>query len=52
MMKPYQPEKIFVERAVEDLPITRNVLERLPVGNLYSRSLNAGIQPLGAPRNR
>jgi len=29
-MKPYQPEKIFVERAVEDLPITRNVLERLP----------------------
>ncbi len=29
-MKPYKPEKIFVERAVEDLPITRNVLERLP----------------------
>ena len=29
-MKPYRPEKIFVERAVEDLPITRNVLERLP----------------------
>jgi len=29
-MKPYKPEKIFVERAVEDLPITQNVLERLP----------------------
>jgi len=29
-MKPYRPERIFVERAVQDLPITRNVLERLP----------------------
>ncbi|MCH8320293.1 MAG: hypothetical protein IH790_04975 [Acidobacteria bacterium] len=29
-MKSYKPEKIFVERAVQDLPITRNVLERLP----------------------
>ena len=29
-MKPYKPEKIFVERAVEGLPITCNVLERLP----------------------
>ncbi len=29
-MKPYKPEKIIVERAVQDLPITRTVLERLP----------------------
>jgi len=29
-MKSYKPEKIFVERAVQDLTITRNVLERLP----------------------
>ena len=29
-MKEYKPEKIFVERGVEDSLITRNVLERLP----------------------
>ena len=29
-MKEYKPEKIFVERPVEDSLITRNVLERLP----------------------
>ena len=29
-MKPYRPEQIFVERAVENSPITKNVLDRLP----------------------
>ena len=29
-MKSYQPEQIFVERAVENSPITKNVLDRLP----------------------
>jgi spore photoproduct lyase len=29
-MKPYRPEQIFVERAIEDSPITQNVLDRLP----------------------
>ena len=29
-MKPYKPDRIFVERVVEDSPITRNVLDRLP----------------------
>ena len=29
-MKAYQPEQIFVESAVENSPITKNVLDRLP----------------------
>ncbi|MDA2923093.1 hypothetical protein MYX65_00300 [Acidobacteria bacterium AH-259-L09] len=29
-MKPYKPERLFVERSVEDSPITQNVLMRLP----------------------
>ncbi|MEE8350224.1 MAG: hypothetical protein V3R94_11675 [Acidobacteriota bacterium] len=29
-MKPYRPEQVFVERAVENSPITKNVLDALP----------------------
>lgn len=29
-MKPYKPDRIYIERASTDSPITRNVLEKLP----------------------
>ena len=29
-MKPYKPDRIFVEHSVRESPITQNVLERLP----------------------